>query len=1239
LADRTVTHWACSFNATGLQFTRVPMLKPTASDLQGYVSQLVDDGFAHTVSESTTLTWDSFYDAANRPEYESLGNACGLPLFTGSQLCLGSRRSLIDNNFSIVITGWRSHTGNQAQFDASGAILRRGRQSELMRAEQWRLYSAVVAFAQRPDEERSEHHNRAGWARIRSLAKQADAGLDDFLDRSVVLSPEQLKIELRKSQHVVDDNVIEVIPTFDEAPQDWLAVFDASPILDRYDITTPQGIVQVLVSPAVRGVLGEIKAFPARRVAGSRAQAFIVNPYAALGESASTVIDEAHFESARDAAGLHYERFTPTIESDGDGRPRRIGLLVETANSSGPVSSEVHWLTDDEVEKFVQKAQSSATRGFQLIAWKGFDLEIQGDLEVHLNALTSALDLKKEPHILITRDQIYDLSAYSNRVSGIGVEEAYYSPYIAKLREDEGWFPDNVEQRLLYQPSAGGDPIPIPISQDKLEQLVTDSRLAESRGESTVSAPWLPEPIAISEVTQITDLLGTALHEVAQGTTDPLPRESAATRISVARKSPVVRPNITALDYLEERSEALRPPPVEPQLPKSLRSDVELKQHQLDGIAWLEHLFANREAQNVRGAVLADDMGLGKTLQLLCMAMRLLEDDPALGPMLVVAPVALLENWLDELKKFFTTDATNVLIAYGDALSKLRVATSAIDSKLRDDDGLRSFLRPGWIGTSRIVLTTYETLRDLEFSFARERWSVMVCDEAQRIKNPAALVTRAAKKQNVQFRIACTGTPVENTLADLWCLFDFVQPGLLGALSDFGKTYRRPIEAKTEEERARVEQLRTRIAPQILRRTKAEVARDLPAKIVDDNCKRLPFSPTQRHLYASAIQGFRGQGDGDAGSFKNHLGLLHYLRRVCTDPRPRELTVFVPEPVDAYKAKSPKLAWLLGQLATIRAKGDKAIIFCEFREIQRLLQHYISASMGYECDIINGDTAAESSSAHSRQKRLKAFQAKPGFGAIILSPLAVGFGLNIQAANHVIHFTRTWNPAKEDQATDRAYRIGQTKDVFVYYPTVVADDFATFDVVLDTLLSRKRDLAQDMLNGSADISARDFRLDGVQLQADEAAATEEPLTVETALQLDWRLFEGLVAALWSRMGFTCYVTPRAFDSGVDVVALRGDAGVLLQAKTARGSERSLSWDGVKEVVAGAAVYERRHPGVRFDRVCISNHYFGDQAKTTASANNVQLIDRDGLARLLEEHLLSLHDIREAISPSQVDVLH
>jgi SNF2 family DNA or RNA helicase len=475
-----------------------------------------------------------------------------------------------------------------------------------------------------------------------------------------------------------------------------------------------------------------------------------------------------------------------------------------------------------------------------------------------------------------------------------------------------------------------------------------------------------------------------------------------------------------------------------------------------------------------RGALLADDMGLGKTIQLLALIAHCLENDPHIEPFLIVAPVSLLENWREEIEKFFEPGTLPVLTLYGPALRQKRLPPAEIENALLGA-GISRLLIRDWLGEAKVVLTTYETLRDLEFSLARQKWSVMVCDEAQKIKTPNAMVTRAAKKQNARFRVACTGTPVENTLTDLWCLFDFIQPGLLGSLQDFGNRYRRPIEAETDEERARVEELRRLIEPQKLRRTKADVAKDLPFKIVDPACRALTISERQRAYYANAVSQFKqGSGGRCTTTLHNQLGLLQYFRALCSDPRPPGPHAYDPQPLAVLEQNSPKLKWMLAELVRIRERNEKVIVFCEFKELQRILQRAIQERTGFVADIINGDSSAAPERTDSRQKRIKRFQEAAGFGVIILSPLAVGSGVNMQAANHVIHFTRTWNPAREDQATDRAYRIGQTKDVFVYYPVIVAQDFVTFDAKLDQLLQIKRKLSQDMLNGCGDVGPADF---------------------------------------------------------------------------------------------------------------------------------------------------------------------
>lgn len=1226
--------WHVLENEDGLLVTQVAVdgARPlnSAPLLGGWLQQLEDEGFATEVDGRYSIAWETVYALHGQPDHAEALGLLALPPMMPAQPLLRSRGSLEDEGFSITLAGWRANGQELQDADVDGAVLVNEGSRALLSPQAWSLVKEVQAFARRPIEERNGQSHRLAWGRIRRLAVDAGANLDAFLHKTVVLTPEKLAIGIRKAR-LDDDTVIEVQPTFDGAPKDWLARFDSqASVQARYDLPTAQGVVQVVISPKVRTVLEEIKRLPCRRVAGARAQAFILNPYAALGEDANAVIDEAQFEAARAAAGLGYERFLPQLERDALGYPSKVGLLIETATASGPTSSELVWLDDPELARFVKGLKAALTRNFQLYAWEGYDLELQGDTPEHLAQLEEAMQARSRPQVLITYAQVYDLTHYASRVQEIGFEKPYYSPFIAKKNEGDGWFPENIVNVVSWVPEGETELVSIPVSPQALAELKQKVAVAKAAGKKAVSVPSMPKPMPLDEAERITQTFDEAFSDAQAGKFDP-DRPKRSLDKAAKRKSLVLRANIASIDYAEERSQALSAAGRPPALPASLRAEYCLLDHQLAGLAWLQTLFEARTNYNCRGAVLADDMGLGKTLQLLALMAWAIETDPQVDPMLVVAPVSLLENWKEEAARFFVPGALPILTAYGEDLAGLRVPAQSIDARLRSEDGLTRFLRPDWRGAARIVLTTYETLRDLEFSFATQRWSMMVCDEAQKIKNPAAMVTRAAKKQNVAFKVACTGTPVENTLADLWCLFDFVQPGLLGALNDFGRRYRKPIEARTEEERARVEELRKLIAPQILRRTKAEVAKDLPRKIVVDACRKLPLSPKQRELYARAIELFKRRNEPGANvPFKNHLGLLHYLRLICTDPRRHGLDVFRPEPLTEYRTRAPKLDWLLSELKKIESSGEKVIVFCEFRNIQRLLQHYVEEAFGIRADIINGDTTASAAHAQSRQKRIKAFQAKPGFGVIILSPVAVGFGVNIQAANHVVHYTRTWNPAKEDQATDRAYRIGQTKDVYVYYPVVRAEDFTTFDVKLDQLLDRKRVLAADMLNGSGDLKPGDFALDDVAPPGTVIA--DEPITLDTVLSMKWEYFEALAAVLYAKRGFEAFLTPPSGDNGVDIVALPRSAGngKLVQAKTCSTDGAALDWDAVKEVLGGHAFYARQHPQIQFELVCVTNQLFDRQAHLNAELNNVELVEQSRLAEMLTETPVSLLEVEQVL---------
>jgi phage host-nuclease inhibitor protein Gam len=1180
------------------------------------------------------IRWDNLYAALNETERGATLTALGLPTIGHLRPRLRSANSLDDSDFEIAIEGWLNAEGRT---DASkvGAIARTDKGLELMPHASYELTQGVSEFWKHPI--RTAESNRFHWGRIRTLAVRANAGLDQFLADTIVLTPDKLQIKLLDAD-IAGSSVVEVQPWFAGAPDTWLDHFDRSTtVKDRYQIVTEQGLVEVLIAPQVKSVLSAIKAMPGRRMAGAAAERFIHNPFAALGPDAIEVLDEAQFDRARHEAGIDFERFVARIHMSGD-EVQEVGVVVERMSERNGESAYERFNSLADLRAFIARVESKLQTGFQLCEWRHHRLELTGDAANELSLLKTAYIEWSKPRVSIKAVDVLDLKRYSERISGIGIQPRVVSPYIPVQSGSDPWFP---EPPISVESSVA---VSVPIGSDRDFELVVDSKVyetvkraaveADASGKETISIPGHPDAIPVGAAKAIVEQLQTRFGELGKREIAADETKSKKAPDSKQRKELLLRANIAQPEFAEERAKELQlAANAAPRLPASLKPTIALYEHQLSGVAWLQNLF-NKAPDQCRGAVLADDMGLGKTIQLLALICRAIEESPTLDPVLIVAPVSLLENWKEEVETFFGSQRPRILTLYGSALDGLRAPRHAIEQELIDQ-GIARFLMPGWRGNAQLVLTTYETLRDLEFSLAAVRWSLMVCDEAQKIKNPAAMVTRAAKKQNVRFRIACTGTPVENSLADLWCLFDFVQPGLLGSLNEFGATYRRPIECETEEQKERVGQLRALIEPQILRRTKKDVAKDLPPKIVvsDPDPRKLRMSDHQRALYGNALEQFKLRRDPSRSSpFKNHLGLLHYLRRLCIAPEP-DARSSSSEPLGSYRRKNPKIDWLIVTLHQIKLSGEKVIVFCEFRETQVLLAQYIEQEFHFRPDIINGDTEASASAADSRQKRITRFQEQSGFGVIILSPIAVGYGVNIQAANHVVHFSRTWNPAKEDQATDRAYRIKQTKPVYVYYPVVCADDFTTFDVKLDRLLDRKRSLSDDMLNGCGDLSPAEF----AEIVEIDDRVFDERINLEEATKLDPLEFEALIAALWKKQGFrTVELTPRTGDAGIDVIAKTVSVGELIQCKSSRSDGTRLSWEAIKDVVTGEAKYRFDHPGVVFTKVAATNQFFNENAHYHAGLNHVRLIDQAVLSKLLEQHRIVRGDI-EALLTSRVHV--
>lgn len=1039
------------------------------ADLGARLAQLASDGQAMPLGPDVLLPWSGVYALLRNPAYSEYREALSIPPTSRARLQLASRGALRDPNFTVLLDGWIDETGRLLQPTPKirGRVLWSAAGTSLVSEDLHWLLTELEKFHAVPPADRSIAFKEQAFGHIRHWAISAHCTISDYVARTVLLTPDRLRLNLvRRGES--GGHVVEVVPDFDGAPPQWLAHFDKLPLRDTYDIPDGAALVRVVPSPEVRTVLTEIKRMPGRRVSGPRAQAFVRNPFATLGEHAHEVIDIEDFEKAREHAGITVQRFLPHAEKGDRGEVVKVGLRVEML-SHDTSNLQLAWFDGStDLESFLSRLDRCLADGSQCISWRHFELEIEGDTAGHFDALDRWLREWRHP-ALWTADEVLDLGNYSPRIESFGVEAPFLTPVIARNDDADGWFEGNLSVGLQLAGNGGGEPVILPVTFAQIPSLQQVVKEAMFAGLESVVLPGLQSPVPLADARRAVEALVKVQEDLRRNDFQP----SSARAVPPARKRLVIKRNLEDIDYAEGRANSLlMPDGRQPIVPSGLLPQVQLKPHQRVGVAWLQHLW-EASPERCRGTVLADDMGLGKTLQLLTFIAAAHEADRTLPPTLVVAPVALLENWRNELDHFFQPGTLPLLLLYGEGARALRVGRHELDSELKSQ-GVTRLLKRDWIGNAKLVLTTYETMRDLEFSLASQSWSIMVCDEAQKIKTPSALVTRSAKKQKVRFRIACTGTPVENTLADLWCLFDFVQPGLLGALNHFSRTYRQPIEAKTEEQRAKVEELRELIQPQILHRKKRDVAKDLPEPREFEACKQLRMSQYQHRLYQSALETLREQRDSNPSA---QLQALQAIRKICSDPHGFAEPDTRRLPIERLVNESPKMGWMLDRLKALaadQAGAHKVIVFCEFRELQLMLQRCIAAFFGIAASIVNGDTSADPRALENRQSLIDAFQRKKGFNVIILSPLAVGFGVNIQAANHVIHFTRTWNPAKEDQATARAHRIGQTRIVTVYYPGVVSDEFPSFDVRLDALLTRKRGLAADMLNGNGDLTAADF---------------------------------------------------------------------------------------------------------------------------------------------------------------------
>ncbi len=841
-------------------------------------------------------------------------------------------------------------------------------------------------------------------------------------------------------------------------------------------------------------------------------------------------------------------------------------------------------------------------------------------------------EIAKEPQAyfdpdVVELDPTDETPSFSERVREIGIYQPRAYPFVSPYKSQ--WIPgilvdDGTETQTKIQ-------IKNDTELEKLQQAIREAKQADQ-----THLTWEGKKLPVSGVEQHLPFIKKQLKHRKKPSRRP--DEKSETLVLI------IEENIEDPDYVEEPDS----PVEEPfrhllEFPPSLKQDFKLLPHQEEGLAWAQQLWKKKHP----GGLLADDMGLGKTLQVLCFLewhhakFRIQESQRK--PYLIIAPIALLENWAAEYPKFFDEGMLDFVMLYGKDLQTFKCHpddTSVINvpevegeehfPQLRRQRGRLDIKR---LQNANLVLTTYETVRDFQLDLGLIPWATVIIDEAQRIKTPGTLVTNALKALKTDFRLALTGTPVENSLMDLWCITDFVAPGYIDSAKNFNREFCLPLEKPETDIRALGEQVRKRIGIHLKRRLKSDILDDLPEKHIHvEECQEnMPLEQVTR--YQAALQSSQETELAESQSRNRILQTLHQLRDISDHPLLAD-SQWELVPIPTLIEQSAKLMVTVKLLEKIAHADEKVILFAERRKTQHLLAHIIREQFGLEnVSIVNGDTPGstqkENSMKMSRQQAVDRFQSTSGFNAIIMSPLAAGVGLNITEANHVIHYSRWWNPAKEDQASDRVYRIGQTRPVHIYLPMATHSEFQTFDVILHELLERKRQLSQGTLfpTERAEVTPLDLldHLQPTQIEKDSSPS----LTTEDIDRLEPRSFEVFVAALFEKQGYRVGLTPYSGDKGADVIAHshQGETfGLLIQVKQRKEGGKPGS-DAVDEIVAAKPFYEEKYD-TTFQPMVITNREFTKEARQLSRANQVQMHGRKWLMQTLKKYPVMWKDISE-----------
>lgn len=799
-------------------------------------------------------------------------------------------------------------------------------------------------------------------------------------------------------------------------------------------------------------------------------------------------------------------------------------------------------------------------------------------------------------------DQVYRDDTLSDRVRGIGTWHGRSLPWIRM--SGEKWLPpEELGLRI------GSDYVSI--RPEELPRLLAEVQDAIEEGkDSVVASGGVSLPANESTRRSLEELIRQTQPTIHPSTEGPTvePDHSSQRGDCVL----IILDNLEAINFDRKRSK--RPNCIYNAIP-TLQQGCRLFPHQKECLAWLKNHWVSGSS----GALLADDMGLGKTLEALaflscvktCVSRS--HNQIQCGPILIVAPTGLLRNWEDEHNRHLASPGLGRSIgAYRFGLRDLRLVDSTAGNELKADHGLPK-LNVDKLSQADWVLTTYETLRDYQHSFGRVRWLVAVFDEAQKIKNPAARITEAVLAMNVDFSLLMTGTPVENRPADIWPILDRSEPGCLGTLKAFSKRYEGGGDHQMlalEELNSRLTNSTTTLPPRMLRRNKESSLAKLPRRVVHRRVVTMPLAQASRYenVLSTSVRSL------------SVLELLHRLRSISLHP-------FAPFgfDIDEYIQTSARLAETFRILDEINEKEEKVLVFVESITMQDFLVGTIRQRFDLDSDVlvINGKV-----SGNSRKKRVDLFQHRRGFDVMVLSPKAGGVGLTLTAANHVVHLSRWWNPAVEDQCSDRVYRIGQKNPVHIYYPLAKHPQVGeySFDLKLDALISRKRSLNKRVL---APTSSSELELDALYgdtgrraRQRIDFSGGEEWCDTEKIDLMEPERFERWVMKQLNIVGYLVNSTPISGDRGADVLARWLNSGeehtLFIQCKHVQ-SVKKCGVSAVREVLRAIPHYPSI--GSIVASVVTNASGFTLPAKRLANRNDVVLIDRQCLCRIRDVKFL------------------